>query len=148
LASAVLFDRPRGDGAWAAEDQENLQQPLISTSRAVRAPADYDGDGATDIAFKGSNGVWCINLAANGFVTPRNFVCNGEVIPDARAGEWEFAYPGYGDATAVPVPHDYDNDGRADLSVKSGTRAWGIDYTAAAATPTAGRLPMGVLARA
>src|SRR5688500_3045463 len=30
---------------------------------AVPVPADYDGDGLTDIAFKGANGIWYIDLA-------------------------------------------------------------------------------------
>jgi hypothetical protein len=78
---------------------------------AVPVPADYDGDGITDMALKGSNGIWYIDLGANGF-----------------GGRWDLAYPGYGSATAVPVPGDYDGDGKADLAIKDATGMWGIDY--------------------
>ncbi|HEX9668283.1 MAG TPA: hypothetical protein VGC93_02255, partial [Thermoanaerobaculia bacterium] len=59
--------------------------------------------------------------------------CQG---PDAFGGRWDFAYPGYGDDSAVPVPADYgrvdgsvDPEHRADLAVKDGdTGMWGIDF--------------------
>ncbi len=75
------------------------------------APADYDGDGSTDIAVKGSNGVWYIDLGANGI-----------------GGRWDHALTDYGDATAVPVAGDYDGDGLDDLSVKSASGVWAIDF--------------------
>ena len=93
-----------------------------SPADAIPCPADYDGDGITDIALKGSNGIWYIDLAA----------CSGGrcLGPDGFGGRWDFAYRGYGDSTAVPVPADYDGDGRADLAVKDATGMWAIDYAA------------------
>ena len=77
------------------------------------APADYDGDGSTDIAVKGSNGIWYIDLHANGF-----------------GGRWDLAYTGYGGVVSHPVPADYDGDGAEDVGAKGdvGTGSWGVDY--------------------
>src|SRR6185503_7919462 len=43
-------------------------------------------------------------------------------------GTWDVIPCGYGDVTAVPVPADYDNDGRTDLSVKGNDGNWFVDY--------------------
>ncbi|MBC7976236.1 MAG: phosphodiester glycosidase family protein [Myxococcales bacterium] len=78
---------------------------------AIAAPGDYDGDGCTDLGVKGSNGIWYLDLCANGF-----------------GGAWDAAYASYGNNTSIPVPADYDGDGRTDLSVKDATGMWGVDY--------------------
>jgi hypothetical protein len=90
-----------------------------SPADAIPVPADYDGDGCTDMSLKGSNGIWYIDLCGDqtAFFGVRGF-----------GGRWDFAYPGYGDATAIPVPADYDGDGKADLAVKDAHGMWGIDY--------------------
>ncbi len=94
---------------------------------AVPVPADYDGDGFTDFALKGSNGIWYIDMAA----------CSGGrcLGSDGFGGRWDFAYPGYGDATAIPVPADYgrvdgsvDPEHKVDLAVKNASGMWAIDY--------------------
>jgi hypothetical protein len=83
----------------AARLDRGSQRITWAPAQAVPVPADYDGDGLTDFALKGSNGVWYIDMAA----------CSGGrcLGADGFGGRCDFAYPGYGDATAIPVPADY-----------------------------------------
>jgi spore coat protein A, manganese oxidase len=69
-------------------------------------PADYDGDGKTDIAVwrgvgeNADNGFWYILQSSTGIV---------------RTQKWGIGNQGIsGD---VPVPGDYDGDGKTDLAV-------------------------------
>jgi hypothetical protein len=110
LAATCVGDEVFANGQSDSDEPVTL---LLSPADARPVPADYDGDGSADMALKGSNGVWYIDMGANGF-----------------GGRWDSAYVGYGGVTAVPVPADYDHDFSADLSVKGANGMWGIDYAA------------------
>lgn len=95
----TIFDFKSGNGAYGGPDH----QP---------APADYDGDGYTDISMKLDNGQWKINYSSTGFETG-----------------WEFiSEPIYGGAESHPVPADYDGDGMVDFSIKKDDGQWIIYY--------------------
>jgi len=72
-------------------------------------PADYDGDGKTDLAiYRSGTGAWFIYPSLAG-----------------AAGIYGVGFGG--DATDIPVPGDYDGDGKADLAIyRANIGAWFI----------------------
>ena len=78
------------------------------------ASADYDGDGATDIAVFRA-GVW--------------------YIIDSATGNFRYEY--WGTSGDVPAANDYDGDGKADLTIarsEGGQRVWYTRFSANAQT--------------
>src|SRR3569623_169176 len=69
----------------------------------------------------------------DGFLNDGCPITRGCLGADGIGGRWDFAYPGYGDSSAIPVPGDYGSiagpaDGKADLAVKDASGFWGIDF--------------------
>ena len=83
-------------------------------STDVLVPADYDGDGQTDLAtWRPSNGVWYIQQSGDG---------------GALLVKWGMTtmHP-TGGLADVPVPADYDADGRADIAIwRPDTGEWWV----------------------
>jgi len=76
----------------------------LSTDELV--PADYDGDGQTDFAvYRRSNGYWYVLTSTSGY-NPQYFQTQ-TILPDGLPFN-----------TTIPVPADYDGDGKADFASK------------------------------
>jgi hypothetical protein len=87
---SAAFGRQWGSGASPYED--------------VPVPADYDGDGRDDMAvWRPGSGVWYVLPSSGGFERSA-----------AWSRPWGSGQPAFAD---VPVPSDYDGDGKADLAV-------------------------------
>lgn len=84
------------DGVWHQLNSANNNYSAVKWGISIDkiAPADYDGDGRTDLAvFR--DGIWYIYQSSNNQVRIENFGLAGD----------------------LPRPGDFDGDGRADISV-------------------------------
>ena len=89
----VAVWRPGSTGTWFVRGFATISQ---GTTGDVPVPADFDGDGVTDLAvFHPATGVWTIRKSMGGFV---------ETIQWGTAGD-------------VPLAGDRDGDGEAELIV-------------------------------
>jgi hypothetical protein len=68
------------------------------TNQGKPVPADYDGDGKTDVAvYRPATGIWYVLLSSTNFAS--------------------FVSYQWGVNTDIPVPADYDGDGKTDVAV-------------------------------
>lgn len=124
----VLRIATHGRGIW----EMNLNAPVTR-----RPPADFDGDGRTDLSvFR--NGSWFITNSSNNqfrgiafgqagdIIAPGDFDGDGKTDTAVfRAGNWfilnssnnAFRSVAFGQAGDRPVAADYDGDGKADTAV-------------------------------
>lgn len=111
----IVYSKSNGFGGWDSDIYLNNftyrnNKQTIDYSTAVPVPADYDGDGKTDISLKTTEGIWYISYAKYGFT------------------KWDEKLTEYGGSSAIPVPGDYNGDGVSDLSVITEDGRWLIDY--------------------
>ncbi len=97
----------------------------------IPIPADFDGDGRTDLAvFRPSTAQWLVKLSAGG------------VLRDPVTGKVpQFGGPNLMD---VPIPGDYDGDGKADLAVfRVSTAQWIVRLSSGPVLrdPATGKIP-------
>ena len=89
----VSVFRPNGGNWYILGSQNGFTGAQFGTSTDVIVPADYDGDGKTDLAvYRG--GTWYVNRSTAGFTGIQ-----------------------FGASDDIPQPADFDGDGKADLAV-------------------------------
>lgn len=94
------------DGTWYVRhtsSNTSVRTTLGRQETDIKLPADYDGDGRTDHAiWRPSNGTWYIYYSSG-------------VYPE---GGWRYDRVFGKQSTDIPVPADYDGDGKADLAIR------------------------------
>jgi subtilisin-like proprotein convertase family protein len=114
-ADVGVFRRATGEwfisrsGASGASFQLNWGAPASSGLGDTDVPADYDGDGVTDVAiYRQATGEWFIRKSSDSSLQQVSFGAPASL--------------GLGD---TPIPSDYDGDGLADIAIfRASTAQW------------------------
>ncbi len=130
-------------------DNNISDSPVAGLAIAKNKPADFDGDGKTDISvWRAETGVWYVANSSNAsysilnFGLPTDILAPGDYDGDGKTdfavwrpdtGVWHLysrsIYRSYqfGTSGDIPVPADYDGDGRTDMAVfRPSTGVWYI----------------------
>jgi len=129
----------------------NPTSVILTALASTKSPADFDGDGKTDISiYRPAPGEWWYRRSSDGQVPAAQFglstdkITPGDFTGDGKAdiafwrsstGEWFilrsqdgsfFSFP-FGQNGDVPAPADYDADGKTDVAVfRPSTGTWFI----------------------
>jgi hypothetical protein len=121
-------------------DRDISDAPVAAPLVARNMPADFDGDGRSDVSvFRPADGVWYVLSSLNsaysgtGFGVGSDVLAPGDFDGDGKTdysvfrpsdGTWytlskagTFSSRQFGAATDVPVPADYNGDGKTDIAV-------------------------------
>jgi subtilisin len=137
----------RVSGRPISDARNNIVKPRIQIDRALErinasaAPADFDGDGKSDISvFRPASGSWFVqkssdnSFSATQFGVAADLLAPGDYDGDGKtdvavfrpatgnffilnSSNGMFSAAQFGMAGDVPVPADYDGDGKADIAV-------------------------------
>ncbi len=135
--------------------------PCTSPPARPKPPADFDGDGKTDVSvFRPSSSIWYVHGSA-GTDTATNFGTTGDIaVPgnyDANAttdiavfrpstGTWIIQGSpavNWGGSGDIPVPGDYDGNGTTDIAVfRPSTGVWYVQGSATVGFGASGDIPV------
>ena len=130
---------------------------LFQRTNRATAPADFDGNGTTDISvFRPAAGAWLIRnqptvfLGAEGDIPvpcdyDGNGTANAAVFRPAVGGWYVDGRPTvfFGTTGDIPVPGDYDGDGDCDIAIfRPSVGGWYIDGQATVFLGLAGDIPV------